>query len=376
LDLPARSGNIGITVRVLLSGYYGFGNLGDEALLEVIVARMRRRFPGARLEVLSATPQTTASNHRIDATSRWDWGAVRAAIGRADVVVSGGGGLLQSATSLRSLLYYAGILREAIRARRKTMVFAQSIGPLDFWGRLVVRRFCSGLDRATVRDRGSRTILQELVPRTPVEQTADPVFLYEIPDGGGDLSIDGLGPESGAYAIVSVRKSSSMRDAPAIIARAVDRLAQRHGVRAAFLPLGGAPDAAVSTDVIRACTSNPVLLPECTPAKAASILRGARVVVGMRLHSLILAARYAVPFLAIAYDPKVSGLCDDLEYPLQPLWSAGERRPSDGAIDDLVDRLVLERDALAAHLAEGHDRVRAAAERNFDALGELLDAGQ
>ena len=97
----------------------------------------------------------------------------------------------------------------------------------------------------------------------------------------------------------------------AIIGRAVDRLAQRHDIRAAFLSLGGAADAAASTDIIRACTSNPVLLPECTLAKTASILRGARVVVGMRFHSLVLAARYAVPFLAIAYDPKVSALCED-----------------------------------------------------------------
>ena len=361
--------------RVLLSGYYGFGNFGDEVLLEVIVERMRRRFPSAQLEVLSATPQATAEHHRVATTPRWDWRAIRAAIVRADVVLSGGGGLLQNATSLRSLLYYAGILREAIRARRKTMVFAQSVGPLDFWGRLLVRRFCKGLDRATLRDERSVRLFRELVPRTPIERTADPVFLYECPQGETDLASEGLGPESGAYAVVSVRRAAAFRDGPAIIGRAVDRLAQRHDIRAAFLSLGGAADAAASTDIIRACTSNPVLLPECTLAKTASILRGARVVVGMRFHSLVLAARYAVPFLAIAYDPKVSALCEDLEYPLAPLWRVGERRPSEAAIDDLVDRLVNERDALSAELAERRESVQAAAERNFDVLGELLRKG-
>ncbi len=162
LDLSPRSGNVAVMARVLLSGYYGFGNLGDEALLEVIVERMRRRFPSAQLEVLSATPQATAAGHGVASTPRWNWRAIRAAIARADVVLSGGGGLLQNATSLRSLLYYAGILREAIRARRKTMVFAQSVGPLDFWGRLVVRQFCKGLDRATVRDEKSRRLLETL----------------------------------------------------------------------------------------------------------------------------------------------------------------------------------------------------------------------
>lgn len=358
--------------RVLLSGYYGFGNLGDEALLEVIVEQMRRRFPSAQLEVLSATPQATAAGHHVAATPRWDWRAIRAAIDRADVVLSGGGGLLQNATSLRSLLYYAWVIREAVRARRKTMLFAQSIGPLDFWGRMAVRQFCKGLDRATVRDRRSVQLLESLLPTTRVEQTADPVFLYDSSEESADLSGEGLGPESGAYALVSVRKAAALREAPAIVARVVDRLAQHYDIRSAFLPIGGAADAAASTDVIRACKSNPVLLPECTLAKAASILRGARVVVGMRLHSLILAARYAVPFLAIAYDPKVSSLCDDLEYPLEPLWRAGGRRPGNESVDDLVDRLVRERDVLSAHLAQRRPSTRAAAERNFDVLGELL----
>jgi polysaccharide pyruvyl transferase CsaB len=362
-----------VTARVLLSGYYGFGNLGDEALLEVIVEQLRRRFPASRLEVLSATPQTTSAAYGVATTPRWDWRAVRAAIGRADVVLSGGGGLLQNGTSLRSLLYYATILREAIRTRRKTMVFAQSIGPLDFWGRLIVRQFCKGLDRATVRDERSHRLLQSLVPRTPIERTADPVFLYDLPEGRSDLAAEGLGPESGAYAVVSVRKASAFREGASVLARAVDRLAQRHGVRGAFLPLGGAADAAASTDVIRACASNPVLLPECTLEKAASIVRGARVLIGMRLHSLVLAARYAVPFLAMAYDPKVAALCEDLEYPLEPLWTPGNPRLSDATIDELVDRLVQERDAIAIQLRHRREIVRSSAARNFDVLGELLE---
>ncbi len=357
--------------RVLLSGYYGFGNLGDEALLEVILQRMRARFPAARLEVLSASPQLTASQHRVETAPRWDWREVRAAIARSDVVVSGGGGLLQNATSTRSLLYYAGILREAIRRRRKTMLFAQSIGPLDFWGRLIVRQFCKGLDRATVRDERSQRLLHELLPSTPVERTADPVFLYDGAQESVDLSGEGLGPESGPYAVVSVRKAAGLRDAPSVVARIVDRLALRHEIRVAFLPLGGAADAAASTDVIRLCKSNPVLLPECTLQVAASMLRGARVVVGMRLHSLILAARYGIPFLAIAYDPKVSALCQDLAYPLAPLYDDG-KRPTDDAIDDLADRLVRDRDALAGHLMTRRHALEMAAERNFDVLGELL----
>lgn len=359
-------------MRVLLSGYYGFGNLGDEALLEVIVRRIRARFPEVEVEVLSASPSLTAAAYGVIGTARWPWKSVRAAVERADVVLSGGGGLLQNATSLRSLLYYAGIVRAGIRAGRATMIFAQSVGPLDRLGRLVVSRFCRGLRRATVRDERSRELLHALVPDTPIERTADPVFLYDPEASETDLSAEGLGPESGAYAVVSVRKIPAFKEGATAIARAVDRLAQEHGVRSAFLPLGGATDAEVSTEIIRTCRSAPVLLPECSLAKAAAILRGARVAIGMRLHALVLAARFGVPFLAIAYDPKVTALCDEMEYPLAPLWTPGAGRPSDGAVDALVDRLVAQRDALAEHLNRHVATLRAAAERNFDVLGDAL----
>ncbi len=361
-------------MRVLLSGYYGFGNLGDEALLAVIVERLNQRFAHPQIEVLSATPLATAAALSVTATPRWQWPAVRAAIERADVVLSGGGGLLQNATSLRSLFYYAGILRHASRAKRKSMIFAQSIGPLDAFGRFIVRRWCKGVERATVRDERSRTLLRELLPATPVERTADPVFLYDAP-AEIDLSEEGLGPESGPYAIVSLRKVAHVRDAAGVVGRAVERLSRRYHVRSAFLPFGGAADAAVCADAIRASNSDAVLLPACSLPKAAAIVRGARVVIGMRLHALILAARYAVPFLAMAYDPKITALCDDLEYPLAPLWESSRPAPSDAAVDDLVDMLMLQRDRLATQLSARMKVVRAAAERNFDVLGELLGEG-
>ncbi len=359
-------------MRVLLSGYYGFGNLGDEALLDVIVAQIRARFPLVDIEVLSADPEGTRLRLHVEATPRWSARDVRGAIDRADIVLSGGGGLLQNATSLKSLLYYVGILHQAVKAKRKAMIFAQSIGPLDVFGRFLVREGCKGVSRATVRDARSKELLESVLPSLSVEKTADPVFLYDAPDDDADLRQEGLGPESRPYAIFSVRKVSSLKDGLATLARAVDRLADEHGISSAFLPLGGTIDAEVSTTVIRLCKSRPFLLPECPLPRAAAILRGAHVVVGMRLHALILAARYDVPFAPIPYDPKVQSLCDDLEYPLGPLWVPGKPAPSAESVDMLIDRLVTQRDALSAHIRERGAAIRASAARNFDVLGELM----
>lgn len=358
-------------MRFLLSGYYGFGNVGDEALLRVIVAQLRTRHPLATLDVLSAAPEETAHEFGISATPRWDQGAIRAAIGRADIVLSGGGGLLQNATSLRSLLYYAGIIRTALRAGKRTMVFAQSVGPLDFWGKRTVRECCKGLHAATVRDSRSRALFAPLVPKTRVERTADPVFLYDLPEQEGPRSdvLDDVEP----LVVVSVRKTSHYADGIPLLAAAVDRLAERHGARVAFVPFGGVADAEASTAVIRKCRSKPMLVP-CDGLDAiAAVMARAKLVIGVRLHALILAIRFGIPFLAVPYDPKVAGLTEDIGYPLAPLWTPGARGLA-AAAEALVDDAWRRRDELAPLLHVAAERQRELARRNFEVLDAFVAA--
>ena len=357
----------------MLSGYYGFDNLGDEALLELTVRELRRRHPDAVIDVLSNTPDATRKRYGVEAAPRGDIGAVRDAIARADLVLSGGGGLLQNATSTRSLLYYAGIIRAAIRARKPAMIFAQSIGPLDAAGRLIVRQMCRGVRRATVRDDASRALLQRILPKVPVERTADVVWMLERNAMRFDLEAEGLGPDSDPLAVVCVRKIPAFERGVRAMAAAVDQLATR-GAKVAFLPLGGTGDADASTTVIRACQSTPVLLPAFELEKAAYVIGRAQVVIGMRLHAVIVAARLGVPFLAIPYDPKVSALCEELAWPLPPLWEP-DKRGSGNDLDDvraLVDRLWDEREALRQYLTSQVDKMRALAQRNFEIVDELL----
>jgi polysaccharide pyruvyl transferase CsaB len=358
--------------RFLLSGYYGFGNLGDEALLEVIVEQLRARWPECAIDVLSGDPAATARSYGVEATPRMDFARVRGAIDRSDVVLSGGGGLLQNVTSLRSLLYYSGVIRSAIRAGKPTMVFAQSVGPLDFWGRAVVRNFCKGLSGATVRDERSRALLGSLVPGIAVERTADPVFLFQAGGEPLDLASEGLAGDDAPLVVISARKWQGGEATAQALANVADRLAAEHGARVAFLPLGGPPDAEVSTTIIRRCASTPVLLPDYSLGQAAQVIGRAALVIGMRLHALVIAARLGVPFLALPYDPKVSALLEDLRYPAGPLFVPGELVPPPAELARRVDDAWARRDELAAHLRSVRPEIEQLAERNFDVLNDLV----
>src|SRR5438105_835314 len=97
-------------MNILIAGYYGFGNVGDELILSSILMEIGKRYPSSRITVLSADPERTHRFHGVSSVRRWSPLAVVRAIWKADVLVVGGGGLLQDQTSSRSLAYYLGLV--------------------------------------------------------------------------------------------------------------------------------------------------------------------------------------------------------------------------------------------------------------------------
>lgn len=356
--------------RLLLSGYYGFNNFGDEAILEVFVKQWRLRRPDDHITVLSENPATTSTTFGVAAVARTAWSRLSEAIRSCDVLVSGGGGLLQSATSLRSLLYYASIIREAKRAGRKAAIFAQGIGPLNYFGREVVKRACRSVDLACVRDEVSLGTLQPLLPHTEVRLAADPVFLASDvvdPAARDRLRREGLGDNVRDLVAVVVRRGPVLDQVMERLASVVDRLAKHCGAQVVFVPLQPPRDAEAASNVIRRCTSAPVLLGGGFDlATLTALLARCTAVISMRLHALILAARLGIPFLAVPHDPKIPALSSSLGYPLPPL-------ARDSLTDELVDRLWSQRESLSSMLRARIPALQARATLAFDWLQGLVE---
>jgi polysaccharide pyruvyl transferase CsaB len=355
--------------RLLLSGYYGFGNFGDEAILRVFVDEWRRRRADDVIAVLSERPEETRRTYGVEALPRMAWGGVRAAVRHADVTVSGGGGLLQSGTSLRSLLYYAGIIRDAKRGGRKAAIFAQGIGPLNLFGREVIRRACAQVDLACVRDEESANALAALLPHVDVKLAADPVFLAPIAkDPAAEIALEHEGVHGDIKTLVAVvvRRGAVLDQMMERLAGIVDRLTS-YGAHVVFVPLQIPHDAEAASSVIRRCKSTPVLLGGGydLPAMTTLIAR-CTAVISMRLHALIIAARLGVPFLAVPHDPKIGALAGTLNYPLPPLLR-------DSLVVETADALWSQRDALRAHLLARTPALQARATLAFDWLQALVE---
>ena len=159
--------------RVLVSGYYGFSNAGDDAILEAIQQSVQGKDIG--FTVLSNDPALTWNQYGMDAAPRFRVGAVLSALRRCDVLLSGGGSLLQDTTSTRSLLYYLSVIRCAQWLGKPVMLYANGIGPVRRpANRRRVRRAVDRAALVTLRDHSSaRELVPDEVPGGAPEETAE-----------------------------------------------------------------------------------------------------------------------------------------------------------------------------------------------------------
>ncbi|MFA6432089.1 MAG: polysaccharide pyruvyl transferase family protein, partial [Candidatus Margulisiibacteriota bacterium] len=117
-------------MKAIISGYYGFGNIGDEAVLKAIIDGFNKYQPSVQLTVLSSAPHFTKEINKVRAIPRDISFDLIKEIWETDVFISGGGSLFQDLTSKKSFYYYIGLVFLAKLFGKKTVVLGQGIGPL------------------------------------------------------------------------------------------------------------------------------------------------------------------------------------------------------------------------------------------------------
>lgn len=290
-------------MRVVLSGYFGFGNLGDEAVLAAMLAALRPRMPATEFTVLSADPQSTARQHGVRAVSRLGPHAFRAMAG-ADLVISGGGSLIQDVTSVRSPLYYLGMLTAGRALARRSMVYAQGIGPLRRrWLRTLTGWIGNRVDALTVRDDDSQRELAACGVRRAIDVVADPVFA--LPAAPPDRAAELLGPPVRPRVGVVLRSWGESGYVEPLLA-AIRTIAGDAGAELLVLVFHPAKDQMISAQAARVLDAR--IVSGVTPQDMMAVIGTLDLVVGARLHALICAAVAGVSLIGLTYDPKVAAL--------------------------------------------------------------------
>ena len=359
--------------RLVISGYYGFSNTGDEAVLSAIVQEFRAQ-AGDEIEitVLSGSPKETAKTHRVKAVNRMSFSSVISAIRKCDLLISGGGSLIQDVTSFHSAVYYLSIIAMAKVFRRKVMILGQGVGPLrGSLAQALTAGVLGGVDLITVRDPESAEMLKSLgVRRPPIRVTADPTFtLRKCTDEEAVRLLSEAGLSAGENIIaIALREwptSGSAIEEAAM--KALKSFISKTQVRILLITMQTPEDMPLAHRIKTAIPESVIQPEPYTPEQLLGVLGRCRLVVAMRLHALIFAAAAGVPVLGIEYDPKVE----------QFLESTGQKSITldetvSGLLEERISAAWAERDALAAKLSEMITPMRAASRENIRlALGLL-----
>lgn len=305
--------------RVVMSGYYGFGNSGDEAILQAIHNSIHS--PG-RLSVTVLTNNTkfTRLRYGYNAVYRYSPVQVIRALWRCDALISGGGSLLQDHTSTRSLLYYLSTIGLAKLLGKKVMIYANGIGPVSRpVNRRLVRRAVESVDAVTLRDANSVAELRSMgITREDITVTSDPVFNLEVSEDGNDASLlayFGI-PADRPFVAVSVRNCSGADRLAAEVASLCDRIYERYEMNVVFFVMQPKNDEEITAHIrsLMHCASFQVGGVQSS-SDLIRVIGKADLMIAMRLHAIIFSAREAVPTVGIVYDPKVASYLEMLGMP-------------------------------------------------------------
>jgi len=306
--------------KILISGYYGFANAGDEAMLTSIVDSLRQEDPTLNITVISGNPKMTAQLHQVKAVPRFDVLQVMQAMAKADLLLSGGGSLLQDVTSTKSLFYYLSILGLAKLMGKKVVLFAQGIGPINApLARKLTGYICRKADLITVRDDGSSEELKNMgLHHEKIIITADAVFA--LPTGKKDLGRTILQKYNlGQKPLIgfALRHWPGEERFAGEFAQAAALLAKKYDAQIVFLPLQFPADEEISNKVKALMGDSEAaafVLPQSFSAEEyLAIISNFQLLIGMRLHALVFAALNTVPFLGVSYDPKVNRFVKAME---------------------------------------------------------------
>ena len=302
---------------VLICGAYGRGNAGDDSILMTMIRQLRQEDPHLPICVLSRKPKDTAAMTGVSSVHLFDFRAAGKQMKKCALYISGGGSLIQNATSNRSLMFYLASIAQAAKAGCKVMMYGCGIGPVtgNRYQKLVKRNLQRYVDLITLRDPESRQTLEAFGVTNPrIHVTADPAMLMQGDLKAADRYLEHNGLDSdGKYCMFVLRPWEDARQRLEAVCTAAEHAWKEYGLHPVFFSFEPNRDQEINAMAASMMKTPCTVLP---PISDGSVLCGViarmELVVSMRLHALIFACSQQTRIVGISYDPKVSGFMNYL----------------------------------------------------------------
>ena len=358
--------------RILVGGYFGCGNLGDDAILAGLLEELGMAHKGIIPIILSGAPRRDRHRYGIRCIHRKNLLLILFSLLKNDAFLLGGGSLLQNVTSNRSLCYYLFLLRLAHVLRKPTVLYAAGIGPLlGEKAKKYTAEVLSGCRYISLRDDGSKQFLISIgVDASKLHAGADPALL--IPPSTPAhlrlmLSDTVLNQLPQRFLCVVLKGGSRLQRLRAIVLAAARTVCQRRGLALLFAVFDTRHDN-FDTRTIATKEHLPVIVCH-TPLKALAVLSQAQVVLTMRLHAMILATATETPTLGICSDLRDEKLTAFAKLSGQEIFDE-----ADPDVPTLAQRLelLLEKQNTKALLSDAVDELRKKAQKDLANIAEMI----
>lgn len=308
-----------VSKKAILCGYYGRDNVGDDALLISLLQMLPQEIQPL---ILSATPEHTKEMLQVPAFPYRSAFSILEALQKADYLIWGGGSLMQDATSFRNPIYYGGLMALAQQRGLKTLAWAQGIGPLRLpFSRWLTRQALLGCDAISVRDRASVELLSQwgLSPLL----APDPVWALESE------------PLPKLWELPAPRIAVTLRNHKQLTRNKIQAFTNalisfQKATETCILLVPFQPqDQSLAEEIANQLPDPKAIIQDKSPGRLKSLFRGVEMAIGMRYHSLIMAAAEECRCFAISYDPKITQLMTEFEI---PGWDVSEIPEDSSAI--------------------------------------------
>jgi len=324
---------------ILIGGYYGAGNIGDEAILAAMVDELRSQRADLSLIVTSWEPEKTSKDLQVEAIYWKNINDLLDAALRADLIILGGGGIfhdywgIDPDTYLRKgfwdITAFGSLPLLAKLLGIPCMIYAVGVGPFHSESaREHTRLAFERCQIATVRDGESLEFLRQTGLNTDnpdgpiVKVLPDPVFSLVTSPADDAQAAEFLHQkqiqDNTALLGVSLRYwdiDIQLDEWLPFVASGVrEFLKQNNLAQAILIPfqvLHATPhtnDAIILkklADLIDISDRVCLITDSLTPRFTQALIKRCTVVIGMRLHSAVMGINVGTPVVALSYAPKV-----------------------------------------------------------------------
>ena len=356
---------------LMISGYYGTHNFGDDITMKAIIENVSKQYPVKTITILNHYTKDLIPDPRVQTVHRFNLFKILPLMRKTKLFMLGGGSLLQDVTSNRSLFYYLFMLFHAVKFGCKTMIYANGIGPvLVPRHQKQVNKVLSRLDRITIRDSISyKDLLKNGFSKETVLLTADEAFCYNY---NVESRLPAEFPATDKkILLVNLRPYARYPgDISGDVAEALDRVATEYDLYPVLLPVQFDQDEPILQKVSRQMNvPHHIFSKRLTEDEIIACIRRCDYLLTERLHPMVFAARMKKPVAGVVYDPKVAATADSLSI---SEYTVNLQDISTESIYQIVCRIIQNASEISQSLGPAADKMYQAAQQNSAIAGELL----